>query len=120
MSDPMIFKVAKEVLQTRGWTKGYYHLPHGFCIIGACGQALKQLGLGRGTSDFEFSENFLYLRAAVDEIDGLQEKNDHEVYRWNDHPDRTLQEVMTVLDRAYVLASLAPKQRPEIEFLHVG
>jgi hypothetical protein len=106
--NPRLFKVAGELLSKHGWVQGYYGLPNGYCVVGACGEAMRKLGLGSGTSEFEQSSYFMPLREAVDAIGGINQMTDHEVYRWNDTKGRTLDEVLNVLEEAGSIAARRP------------
>lgn len=41
--DPEVFRLAIEILKTRGWVKGTYRQDKGFCLVGAINQAQRTI-----------------------------------------------------------------------------
>jgi hypothetical protein len=79
---------AAELLETEGWIKGSMQNQHGFCMIGAVMAAANQpiivFAIAKGP--------------AGEALDQLKIKtNDSTIWGWNDHPERTKQEVIDML-----------------------
>lgn len=98
-----ILEKAAEVLETRGWCQGTYHNPAGrVCAVGAVRTAvwgaplLRDLEREVSTKDYvKVNEALMVLAEDI----GLQNWNDL-APGWNDHPDRTQDEVIDAFKHA--------------------
>jgi len=100
--DPVLFRVAADVIRTNGWNQGEFFGP-GFpwkplhecpvCVLGALHVAASRL-----------SPEPVNVEAAIGLLRRLTEDL---VSDWNDEPDRTVAEVLALLDRAAAAAESA-------------
>jgi hypothetical protein len=96
---------ASGVIRERGWWRGKYLGDHGeVCVLGA----LQVVYYGHAGSDVDNPPDdvtdFLEQRAFDDpESAGAYEQMavlDPDIAEWNDHPDRTVEEVISLLERS--------------------
>ena len=96
-------KTARELI-SQGWTQGQYvrrdAITPAYCVIGPLGPAIGGFP-GDGANPYAPDSGKpirAYLRAH-----GLELCNVKSLYIWNDHPDRTKEDVLDLYDRAIAL-----------------
>ena len=104
VSERRTLTYARGILEERGWIQGEAQTPDGFCLTGACRTAAG--GITKRWNDAT-KELFPYLPYAYRERWTQETKDGRHRVRWgsaliawNDMPERTKEEVHTLIDMA--------------------
>lgn len=84
-----VLKGAKKLLETKGWVKGEYVNKDGYCLVGALSTSISKVAKKLG----KYPEH--HWGMALEQF--IQSPS---WASWNDHADRTKEEVLAVLDKA--------------------
>ena len=97
-----VIRGAKDALLTHGWIKGDAGSTRkGFCLAGAIGYS--------GQGDTRITPKAYHLVAEAAELN-----SPGHIAPWNDHPMRSFEDVIGVLDKAMLLAA-PPAAEPEAD-----
>ena len=105
----------KNVLLTRGWHQGGLidELTGAVCVLGALSCAV--FGDADGPPQQPTSNDIVdYVLAALamQDASGVDDIDCHQLAKWNDHPSRTPEDILDMLDRAIASVEPSPEQVP--------